>query len=81
VHLYPCLNSALDGGRWSTPRRGRITQRKQPPSTHCGGGWMGIGTGPDGCAEFKNLLHIPGFEPQTVQRVRNHGPFEQAYAV
>ena len=34
------LTSELDGGRWSTPRLGRITSGENP-GTHCIGGWVG----------------------------------------
>jgi hypothetical protein len=35
------LTSALDGGEWSAPRRGRFAPRERGPGTHWIGGWMG----------------------------------------
>jgi hypothetical protein len=35
------LNSALDGGGWSTPRLGRLTPGGKP-ATHFIGGWVGL---------------------------------------
>jgi len=48
------LASALDGGRWSTPRPGRFTLRERP-GTHCTGGWVGSRAGLDKCE--KSVSH------------------------
>jgi hypothetical protein len=34
-------NTALEGGRWSTPRSGRFVSGKK--GTYCAGGWVGLG--------------------------------------
>jgi hypothetical protein len=38
IHIF--LTSALVGGEWSASRPGRFTPGKEPPGTHCIGGWV-----------------------------------------
>jgi hypothetical protein len=46
--FYILLNSALDGGEWSTSRAGRaFTPGEKTPGTHCTGGWVGPRAGLD----------------------------------
>jgi hypothetical protein len=60
------LTSALDGGRWSTPRPGRFTcvwEINPNCLTHCIEGW--VAPGPV-WTDVKNLFPS-GFDPRTVQ--------------
>jgi hypothetical protein len=41
------LTSALDGGEWTTSRRGRFTSREIAPGTHWIRGWVGSKAGLD----------------------------------
>jgi len=43
------LTSAIDGGRWSTPRPGHFIH-----DTHCIGGWVGPRAGLDGCGKSRH---------------------------
>ena len=43
--------------------------RRERPSTHCTGGWVGPRAGLDRCG--KSRLHT-GFDPRTVQPVASH---------
>ena len=66
--MYSCTlssTSALDEGRWSTPRSGRFTPRERP-GTHCIGGWVDPRAGLDVCGKARPP---PGFDPRTVQPV------------
>ena len=61
------LNSALDGGGWSTPRPGRFTPGKDLVPIVQGAGW-GPRAGLNRCG--KSRLP-PGCDPRTVQLVAN----------
>jgi hypothetical protein len=39
VYLYVFLNSALDGGKWSVSRSGRLTLRERAAGAHSEEGW------------------------------------------
>jgi hypothetical protein len=46
--FYSLLTSALEGGEWSASRPGRgLPPGKEPPGTHCIGGWVGPRAGLD----------------------------------
>jgi hypothetical protein len=57
----PCLNSALDGGRWSTACPGHFKTKEETPNTHCTGNWVGPKTNLDGCE--KEVSSPLGFKP------------------
>jgi hypothetical protein len=70
----PSLTSALDGGRWSTPRPGRFTPGNKPPIVQ-EAGWASkpVWTGAE------NLYLPPGFDTLTaysesLYRLRYSGP-------
>jgi hypothetical protein len=55
------LNSALDGGEWSSSRPGHFTSRgNRPPGTHWTGGWVDR----SGCCREEKILPLPGLEPR-----------------
>jgi hypothetical protein len=62
----PSLTSALDEGEWSASRPGRFTPGEKVHSTHCIGGWVGLKRLSGRCGIEKNLLLLPGIEPQPV---------------
>jgi hypothetical protein len=41
-----------------------LTLGKEPPRTHCIGGWVGPQSRSGRCGEEKNLLPLPGVEPR-----------------
>ena len=70
------LTSALDGGRWSTPRPGRFTPRERP-GIHCTGGWVGPKAGLDGCGKsrpHRDPIPGPSARSESLYRLRYPGP-------
>jgi hypothetical protein len=62
---YSFLNSALEGGEWSAPRPARaLPPDKEPPRTHCIGGWEGPRAGLDAEARGKILCLYQGLNPR-----------------
>jgi hypothetical protein len=60
-----CLTWALDGGRWSTPRRGRFTPGKEsryPPYTR-----LGVSQGRSG--RVRKMSLPPEFDTRTAEHV------------
>jgi hypothetical protein len=53
VQLHALLNSALDGGEWSSSRLGRFTLGKRASGTHCIGGCVDPGVGLDAVTNRK----------------------------
>jgi hypothetical protein len=61
---YCFLTSALEGGEWSASRPGRaLPPGKEPPGTHCTGGWVGPRAGPDAEVRGKILCLCRGPNP------------------
>jgi hypothetical protein len=58
---YTFLTSALEGGEWSASRPGRaLPLGKEPPVTHCTGGWVGPRAGLDAEVRGKILCLCRG---------------------
>jgi hypothetical protein len=61
---YTYLTSALEGGEWSASRPGRaLPPGKEPPGTHCTGGWVGPTAGMDAGVRGKILCLCRGSNP------------------
>jgi hypothetical protein len=72
---YSLLTSALDGGEWSASRSSRSLPRgKDPPGTHCTGGWVGPRAGLDTEVRGKVLCLCRGsnLDRPVVQSVIRH---------
>jgi hypothetical protein len=68
---YSFLTSALEGGEWSASRPGRtLPPGKEPPGTHCTGGWVGPRAGLDAEVRGKILCLCRGSNPG--RPVRSH---------
>jgi hypothetical protein len=66
---YSFLTSALEGGEWSASRPGRaLTPGKEPPGTHCTGGWVGPRAGLDAEVRGKILCLCRGSNPGSTVR-------------
>jgi hypothetical protein len=68
VWIHSFLTLVLDGGEWLTSRPGRFTlgeERRHPLNTRL----AGPRSGPDVFGVEKNVLHLPGFEPRTIQPI------------
>jgi hypothetical protein len=61
---YSFLTSALEGGEWSASRpRSALPPEKEPPGTHCTGGWVGPRAGL--FAEVRGkILCLSGIKPR-----------------
>jgi hypothetical protein len=59
IHIF--LTSALVGGKWSASHPGCFTPGKEPPDTHCVGGWVDPKAGLENMEKCK-FLTVPGLE-------------------
>jgi hypothetical protein len=66
---YSFLTLGLDGDQWSASRPGHaLAPGERTPGTHWTAGWVGPRASLDTEARGKNLLPLPGIEPQSPGR-------------
>jgi hypothetical protein len=75
VELHAFLTSAIDKGKWSASRPGRLTLRERADGTHWIGGWVGPRTVLDTVVKRK----IPSPRRESNPRIPIIRPVAQRY--